>query len=66
MRSERRGGLHRHVALVDTSDASPTTHVVTAAAVSGVSLLRLSVPARLLIVAVASAVLWGAVLWALR
>ena len=34
-------------------------------AASGVSLLRLSVPARLVIVAVASALLWGAVLWAL-
>ena len=32
---------------------------------SGVSLLRLSVPARLVMVAVASALLWGAVLWAL-
>jgi hypothetical protein len=30
------------------------------------SLLRLSVPARLLLVAVASAFLWAAVLWALR
>ena len=35
-------------------------------AASGFSLLRLSVPARLAIVAVASALLWGAVLWALR
>ena len=35
-------------------------------AASGVSLLRLSVPARLVMVAVASALLWGAVMWALR
>ena len=32
---------------------------------SGSSLLRLSVPARLLMVAVAAALLWAAVLWAL-
>jgi hypothetical protein len=31
----------------------------------GISLLRLSVPARLLLVAIASALLWGAVFWAL-
>ena len=31
----------------------------------GFSLLRLSVPARLVMAAVASALLWGAVLWAL-
>jgi hypothetical protein len=35
-------------------------------AARGVSLLRLSVPARLVMVAVASALLWGAVMWALR
>jgi hypothetical protein len=32
---------------------------------TGFSLLRLSVPARLAIVSVAAAALWGAVLWAL-
>jgi hypothetical protein len=70
MRSERQGGLHRHVALVATeSDATPALHAHAAASrslASGVSLLRLSAPARLLIVAIASALLWGAVLWALR
>ncbi|MBC8012520.1 MAG: hypothetical protein H7X74_00280 [Methyloceanibacter sp.] len=65
MRSERRGELHRHVALVATErDATPAVFSLTPAA-SGFSLLRLSVPARLLIVAIASALLWGAVLWAL-
>jgi hypothetical protein len=65
MRSERRGELHRHVALVATErDAAPSLPALTPAA-SGFSLLRLSVPARLFIVAVASALLWGAVLWAL-
>ena len=65
MRSERRGELHRHVALVATErDATPSLPAVTPAA-SSFSLLRLSVPARLLIVSVASALLWGAVLWAL-
>jgi hypothetical protein len=72
MRSEQQGGLHRHVALVATEgDATPALHAHAHAAAprslaSGVSLLRLSVPARLLIVAIASALLWGAVLWALR
>jgi len=68
MRSERRGELHRHVALVATTrDATPAARMTAAPrpAVSGFSLLRLSVPARLLIVSVASALLWGAVLWAL-
>jgi len=32
---------------------------------NGISLLRLSVPGRVLIVAIASALLWGAVFWAL-
>jgi hypothetical protein len=70
MRSEQHGGLHLHVALVATEgDATPVVHARSAAAprslAHGVSLLRLSVPVRLLIVAVASALLWGAVLWAL-
>jgi hypothetical protein len=50
-----RGG-HSHVARVaDEHDAAP----------SAVSLLRLSVPARLVMVAIAAALLWGAVLWTL-
>jgi hypothetical protein len=51
-----RGG-HRHVArAADERDAAP----------SALSLLRLSIAARLAMVAIASALLWGAVLWALR
>jgi hypothetical protein len=49
------GKVHRHSVLVVAEGALP----------NGVSLLRLSVPARLLIAAVASALLWAAVLWAL-
>ena len=50
-----RGG-HRHAApAAEKRDAAP----------SAFSLLRLSVPARLAVVAFASALLWGAVLWAL-
>jgi hypothetical protein len=65
MRSERRGELHRHVALI-TNEAEIVAPVVAHPATSGVSLLRLSVPARLLIVSVAAALLWIAVLWALQ
>ena len=64
-----RGKVHRHVALVATEgeEAAPHTHAVAAQMplANGISLLRLSVPARLLIVAIASALLWGAVIWAL-
>jgi len=63
-----RGKVHRHVALV-AADGEAATHAHTTAAprspASGISLLRLSVPARLLLVAIASALLWGAVFWAL-
>jgi hypothetical protein len=66
----QRGQDHLHVALIATEgEATPVLHEHHAAPRSlahGVSLLRLSVPARLLIVAVASALLWGAVLWALN
>lgn len=65
MRSERRGELHRHVALV-ADEADIAAPVLSRPARSGVSLLRLSVPARLLIVALAAALLWTAVLWALQ
>ena len=44
-------------------DAAPSVQV--SPAVNGFSLLRLSVPARLAMVAIAAALLWGAVLWAL-
>lgn len=64
-----RGKAHRHVALVATEggEAAPHTHAVAepSPAAHGISLLRLSVPSRLLIVAIASALLWGAVIWAL-
>ena len=70
MRAERREKRHRHVALVATATAPVTVAEKIDAefnrpAISGISLLRLSVPARLFIVAVTSALLWGAVLWAL-
>jgi hypothetical protein len=66
MRSERRGGLHRHAALVTAEpDVRPSRPALTPAA-TGISLLCLSVPARLAMVAIAAAMLWVAVLWALR
>jgi hypothetical protein len=61
----QRGKVHRHVALVATERDAAASRPAPTLAASGFSLLRLSVPARLLIVAVASALLWGAVLWAL-
>ena len=71
MRSERRGELQRHVALISTASdvpAMPADMPATRSDVSGsgLSLLRLSVPARLAMVAVAAALLWIAVLWALN
>ena len=65
-----RGKAHRHVALVAAEGEAAAPHDAHAVAAprppaSGISLLRLSVPARLLIVAIASALLWGAVFWAL-
>jgi hypothetical protein len=66
MRSERQGGLHRHVTLVTERVDAALSLSASAASPRSFSLLRLSVPARLTIVAVASALLWGAVLWALR
>ena len=80
MHSDRRGEPHRHVALVATgvrssseavahqetrSSSEAVAHQETRGA-SGFSLLRLSLMARLLIVAAASALLWAAVFWALR
>jgi hypothetical protein len=69
MRSQGREERHRHVALVATAaDVAPIIPGRTETArlqAGGVSLLRLSVPARLLMVAAAAALLWGAVLWAL-
>ncbi|HEU4476569.1 MAG TPA: hypothetical protein VFR71_07750 [Methyloceanibacter sp.] len=66
----RQGKAHRHAVLV----AEARTEAVQLArrhagfdhgVIPGFSLLRLSVPARLAIVAAAAAVLWLAVLWAL-
>ncbi len=66
MRAERRGELHRHVTLVSGAhDAPPLEAAAAESAGHGVSLLRLSVPARLVIVAAAAALLWLSVLWAL-
>jgi hypothetical protein len=62
----RRGKVHRHVALVAAEGDAPVEVQARTPAASGFSLLRLSVPARLAIVAMASALLWGAVLWALK
>ncbi len=55
MRSEQRSEPHLHVAEIHG-----------AVAAKNFSLLRLSLGHRLLFVAAASALLWGAVLWALR
>jgi hypothetical protein len=64
-----RGKAHRHVALVATEGEAAALHLHAAAVPSsparGISLLRLSVQGRLLIVVIASALLWGAVFWAL-
>jgi hypothetical protein len=70
MKTGRGDRRQRHVALVastpggvtefDRSDAELDT-----APIPALSLLRLSVPARLLMVAAAAALLWAAVFWAL-
>jgi hypothetical protein len=80
MRSERGEHRHHHVALVATATdaaavASPADHHgASAVAASGFptrghpagwSLLRMSVPARLIMVAAAALLLWIAVAWAL-
>jgi hypothetical protein len=67
MRSKPAEHRHRHVSLVATApgvaaaaaDVTPATHE------AGWSLLRMSVSARLVIVAAAAALLWLAVAWAL-
>ena len=65
MGSDRRGEPHLRVALVATDHAATSMHRPSNA-VAGFSLLRLSLMERLVIVAAASALLWGAVFWALR
>ena len=66
MRSKPAEHRHRHVALVGTGPEVAAVAGVTAPAHdAGWSLLRMSVPARLAIVAAAAALLWLAVLWAL-
>ena len=62
----QRGKVHRHVALVAAEGDASVEVQARMPAASGFSLLRLSVPARFAIVAIASALLWGAVLWALK
>ena len=70
MRSRRQAGSHRPVSLVSAqADAATLASVIASdaeAAPNSFSLLRLSVPARLLLVAAAAALLWTGVLWALR
>jgi hypothetical protein len=79
MRSERGEHRHRHVALVAAapgaaSVASAAPHLGAGAAEAGHpvggrqagwSLLRMSVPARLIMVAAAALLLWTAVVWAM-
>jgi hypothetical protein len=70
MRTGRGQERHRHVALVAAAPAGVTEFdkddaEFNQARIPGFSLLRLSVQARLLMVAVAAGLLWGAVLWAL-
>ena len=70
MRPERRSERYRPVVLAaaDVAGAKELAKLHAgfhADAARGFSLLRLSAPARLVLVAIASALLWGAVLWAL-
>jgi hypothetical protein len=70
MRTGRGEERHRHVALVTSGPADVTEFdkgdaEFNEARIPGFSLLRLSVQARLLMVAVAAALLWGVVCWAL-
>jgi hypothetical protein len=68
MRAHGREERHRHVALVapvTVVEAEKLDAELNPQVASGISLLRLSVPARLCLVAAAAALLWGAVAWAL-
>jgi hypothetical protein len=70
MRAGRREERHRRVALVAAAPSEVHEFDRAGAArepafASSFSLLRLSLLARLLLVAVAAALLWSAVLWAL-
>ena len=67
---EMRGKAHRHVALVAAENEAEASHTHAVAAprplANGISLLGLSVPARLTIVGAIAALLWALVwLWAL-
>jgi hypothetical protein len=66
MQKRPQGEVHRHVALVAADDGVAPAMTEAAGTGFGFSLLRLSVPARLMIVALAAALLWLAVVWALR
>jgi hypothetical protein len=70
MRTGRGQERHRHVALVAATSTGVTEldkddAEFNQARIPVFSLLRLSVQARLLMVAVAAVLLWGAVFWAL-
>ena len=70
MRTGRREERHRHVALVAAAPAIDNELRSSGAAFeavhsSGFSLLLLSLLARLLLVAIAAALLWSALFWAL-
>jgi hypothetical protein len=70
MRSEGPGELHLQVGKVSTAGSAVLPGATPMQAknptASRLSLLRLSLSARLLIVASVSVLLWGAVFWALR
>jgi hypothetical protein len=69
MASERWGGRQGYVAAIETehdSGVSEAAALPSARVLSHLSLLRLSLAARLGVVAAASALLWGAVFWATR
>jgi hypothetical protein len=70
MQTGRREERHRHVALVAAtspriSEFDRVDAELSEPQTTGFSLLRISVRARLLMVAAAAALLWGAVFWAL-
>ncbi|HLO22086.1 MAG TPA: hypothetical protein VK193_01510 [Methyloceanibacter sp.] len=65
MRSKPAEHRHSHVALVATGTEVAAAAVAAPAHGAGWSLLRMSVPARLVMVAAATALLWLAVAWAL-
>jgi hypothetical protein len=68
MRAGRGEERHRHLVAATSPRVSELDRVdveFNPPHITGFSLLRLSLPARLLMVAAAAALLWGAVFWAL-